>query len=70
MDSFLQGYKTHIIAGILIVLGVGQAFGITIPGVELPQDWLVIVLNGLGLSALRSGINTAATTIANASNTK
>lgn len=66
MDG-LQGWKTHIVAAVLVLLGIASAMGINIPGVQLGPDWIVVALNGLGLSALRSGINTAATTVANAS---
>lgn len=52
----LSGYKTYIVSGFLVLIGLLEMVGITIPGVELPDNWLVIVLNGFGLSALRAGI--------------
>lgn len=52
----LQGYKTYIVAAVVAVIGVLGLFGITIPGVNVGDNWFMLVLNALGLGALRAGI--------------
>ncbi|APZ53152.1 hypothetical protein [Salipiger abyssi] len=55
--TLLQGKKTYIVALIIVALViVEKVLGIEIPGVEIGDDWLLIVLNGLGLGSLRAGI--------------
>lgn len=55
--NFLAGYKTYIVAAILIlVVAAEKGLGLDIPGVALQDDWLLVVLNALGLGALRAGI--------------
>lgn len=54
--NVLSGNKTYIVAGVMVVLGLLNAVGITIPGVQLPNDWVVQVLGGLGLASLRAGV--------------
>lgn len=60
--SFLTGYKTYVIAGVLLVISGLQLFGFAIPGVPTisPQDAIAGVLSALGLIAARTGANTQA----------
>ena len=55
--DFLSGYKTYIIAFMLLAVGILGMFGIDIPGAQLPDNWLVLVLNGLGLGGLRLAVS-------------
>lgn len=56
----LQGYKTYLVAAVLLaVVAVEQLLGLDVPGVSLGDDWLVVLLNALGLGALRAGIGKA-----------
>ncbi|QDP61596.1 MAG: hypothetical protein Tp138OMZ00d2C19078261_57 [Prokaryotic dsDNA virus sp.] len=57
----LSGYKTYIIVAIyLLCIGAEKLLGFDIPGFEPTDDWLVYVLNALGLGTLRAGITKAA----------
>jgi len=54
----LNGYKTYIVAAVLLlVVIVEQGLGIDVPGVDLGEDWLLVIMNALGLGTLRAGIN-------------
>ena len=50
MQEWLAGYRTYIAAAVLVGMGVAQAFGIAIP----EAAWIVV--NGLGLGALRAAV--------------
>jgi len=53
----LAGVKTYLIAGIVVVCVLAEKFGgIDIPGFQVDQDWLGMILAALGLSALRAGV--------------
>jgi hypothetical protein len=53
----LEGRKTYLVALTLIVLVViEKALGVDIPGFDVGDDWLLVILNALGLGALRHGI--------------
>jgi len=53
----LQGYKTYIVvAALLLVVAIEKGLGFDVPGVDLGEDWLLIVLNAAGLGALRAGV--------------
>ena len=55
--KFLQGKKTYLVsAALLAVVAVEKGAGIDIPGVIVDDNWLFLVLNGLGLSTLRAGV--------------
>lgn len=55
----LEGKKTYIIAAmILLSVFVETGLGIDVPGIEMGDDWLLLVLNALGLGTLRRGITT------------
>ena len=53
--TMLRGKKTYVVALILVLVGVAQWAGIDIPGIGEIEP-LELILNGLGLSALRAGI--------------
>ena len=55
-NTMLSGYKTYIVAAAMAILGVLSFLGIAIPGVALPDNWMILVLQALGLGALRSAI--------------
>lgn len=52
--GFLSGYKTYIVAGLMVLIGVVE--GLTGGGWGGVMDQLPIILNGLGLGALRAGV--------------
>ena len=60
MNAILQfgaGYRTYIIAAVLILLVVVEnGLGIDVPGVDVGPDWLTQILAALGLGSLRAGI--------------
>jgi hypothetical protein len=53
----LQGYKTYIIAALMVAIGAVKLFTGDIDLVTfLNSQELLLLLNGLGLATLRSGI--------------
>ena len=53
----LSGYKTYIVAAALAVVGIIEGvLGIDIPGVQVDDNWFLVLLNALGLGALRAGV--------------
>lgn len=55
--KFLQGKKTYLVsAALLAVVFVEKVLGVDIPGVVVDDNWLFLVMNGLGLSTLRAGV--------------
>ncbi len=62
MNAVLQfgaGYRTYIIAAVLVLVVVEKGLGIDVPGVDVGSDWLPQILAALGLGTLRAGINGA-----------
>ena len=58
LESFLQGKKTHIIAFLMVVIAVVNYITGDLALVDLVGDPnLQLFLNGLGLSALRAGVD-------------
>ena len=56
--KLIHGYRTYIIGAIVVVLGFLQGMDIfTVPEAVWP------VLGGLGLAAMRAGINSVAKTV-------
>jgi hypothetical protein len=54
----LTGYKTYLVAGALLAaVAVEKFLGFDVPGFDVPNDWLLVVLNGLGLASLRAAIS-------------
>ena len=57
MLSMIDGYKTYLVMAALLAVGVREkGFGLDVPGVALGQDWMLVVMNAIGLGALRHGI--------------
>lgn len=56
-QQWIKGKKTYIVAGVFVVGGILQAFGVPIPAVVYP------ILAGLGLGSLRAGVNTTTAVI-------
>ena len=55
--SFLDGYKTYIVAGIFILGVIAEIFlGLDVPGFEPGENWVEYIMAALGLGALRNGI--------------
>lgn len=53
----LQGKKTYIVAAAFVVAVVAEkGLGIDVPGVTVGDDWLLILMNALGLGTLRAGL--------------
>ena len=50
----LSGFKTYIVAGLMVLVGIVE--GLTGGGWAGVLEQLPIILNGLGLSALRAGV--------------
>lgn len=60
LRNFLPGYKTHIIAWLMVLIGVVHVVsGDTTTAQFLADPNLILVLEGLGLSALRSAVSKA-----------
>lgn len=61
MNAVLQfgaGYRTYIIAAVLIlVVVVEKGLGFDVPGIDVGSDWLSHVLAALGLGTLRAGLS-------------
>lgn len=54
----LKGYRTYIVAAsLLLIVFVEKGLGFDIPGVDVGDDWLLLVMNALGLGTLRAGID-------------
>ena len=56
-EGFLPGYKTYIVVVIMLLIVVAeQVFGVKVPGVNIGDDWLQVVLAALGFGGVRAGI--------------
>lgn len=54
----LDGYKTYIVAiGLVLIVIIEKLIGFDVPGVDLGDDWLLVLMNALGLGTLRAGIS-------------
>lgn len=57
MLSTIDGYKTYLVmAALLAVVLLEKGLGLDVPGVALGDDWMLTVMNALGLGTLRHGI--------------
>ena len=54
--SFLSGKKTYIISVLMILVGIVQGLTGEVGAWQGVLDNALIILNGLGLSALRAGV--------------
>jgi hypothetical protein len=53
----LNGYKTYLVmAALLAVVVLEKGLGLDVPGVALGEDWMLVVMNAIGLGTLRHGI--------------
>ena len=52
MLSTIDGYKTYLVmAAMLLVVLLGKGFGLDVSGVALGEDWMLVVMNAIGLGA-------------------
>ena len=57
MLSTIDGYKTYLVmAALLLVMLLEKGLGLDVPGVALGEDWMLVVMNAIGLGTLRHGI--------------
>jgi hypothetical protein len=57
MLSIIDGYKTYLVmAALLAVVVLEKGLGLDVPGVTLGEDWMLVVMNAIGLGTLRHGI--------------
>ena len=57
MLAKLNGYKTYLVmAALLAVVVLEKGLGLDVPGVALGEDWMLVVVNAIGLGTLRHGI--------------
>jgi hypothetical protein len=57
MLSTIDGYKTYLVmAALLAVVLLEKGLGLDVPGVALGDDWMLVVMNAIGLGTLRHGI--------------
>ncbi len=53
--NVLSGWKTYaVVAVLLVAVVIEKLLGVDVPGVVITDDWGLVVLNALGLGALRS----------------
>lgn len=53
----LEGSKTYIVAGVLVLaVIVEKGLGFDVPGLVITDDWGLVLMNALGLGTLRAGI--------------
>ena len=58
MNKLLAGKKTYVVGGGLVALGLAVIFGLATPTPE-QMDAVMALLSGLGLAALRAGVEKA-----------
>jgi hypothetical protein len=57
MLTMINGYKTYLVmAALLAVVVLEKGLGLDVPGVALGEDWMLVVMNAIGLGTLRHGI--------------
>lgn len=53
--NLLNGWKTYaVVAVLLLTVAIEKLLGVDVPGIVITDDWGLVVLNALGLGALRS----------------
>jgi hypothetical protein len=61
MLTKLNGYKTYLVmAALLLAIVVEKGVGLDVPGLALGDDWMLVVMNAIGLGTLRHGIGKGA----------
>ncbi len=57
MLTMIDGYKTYLVmVALLAVVVLEKGLGLDVPGVALGEDWMLVVMNAIGLGTLRHGI--------------
>jgi hypothetical protein len=52
MLSTIHGYKTYLVmAALLLVVLLEKGLGLDVSGVALGDDWMLVVMNAIGLGA-------------------
>ena len=60
MNWTLPNVKTYLVVALAVVVAVLESvIGIDIPGIDVSQDWLGIILAAAGLGGLRAAIGKA-----------
>lgn len=55
--KMVDGYKTYLLVALFVVMvAVEKGLGWDVPGFEVGDDWLAMVMGALGLGTLRAGI--------------
>ena len=63
--TFLNGYKTYIIAAVLVLVVIAEKLlGWDIPGVQVGDNWFDYIAAAFGLGALRHGVAKAEAVLA------
>lgn len=57
--NILSGFKTYIVAVIMVLSGVAEILGVDVPGVEA-ADASRMIMEGLAFFFVRAGIKTGA----------
>lgn len=53
----LTGWKTYLAVGLMVVVALAEgALGIDVPGVNVADDWVKLLLEALGIGGLRAAI--------------
>ncbi len=55
--EFLHGKKTHLVAALMVMVGVINMLTGDASGMQMVMDNAMILLSGFGLSALRAGVS-------------
>lgn len=56
-DIPASGWKTYAVALALAAVALAEGvLGMPVPGVTLDDNWLLVLLNALGLATLRHGV--------------
>lgn len=59
-DIPASGWKTYAVALALAAVALAEGvLGMPVPGVTLDDNWLLVLLNALGLATLRHGVTRA-----------
>lgn len=57
LRAMLAGKKTYLLViAFAVVVFVEKGLGFDVPGVTVGDDWLLILMNALGIGTLRAGI--------------